>query len=122
MHEIKEHASIIGYRIPGGHVEFGEKSYDTVIREIKEELNTDIENIKLLGVDENIFVYEGNPGHEMAFIYQADFKDKSFYQQETIKGFEHSSNDHFDLFWIDPHNPPQGMWMFPEGLAVLLAD
>ena len=38
------------YAIPGGHVELGEKPEDTVKRELKEELNIDIEVIRELGV------------------------------------------------------------------------
>lgn len=120
MHEIKAHGELIGYRIPGGHVEFGEKSLDALIREIKEELDTDIENISLLGVDENIFIYEGKPGHEITFIYKADFADQSLYQQDVLKGYEQGNNSNFDLFWIDPFSPPGNLAVFPEGLKKLL--
>ena len=37
------------YAIPGGHVEKGETCEETVIRELKEELNIDIEIVKELG-------------------------------------------------------------------------
>ena len=37
------------YAIPGGHVEVGETEEETVIRELKEELNIDIEIIRKLG-------------------------------------------------------------------------
>lgn len=33
VHEVRElDGSLIGYRVPGGHVEFGEKSLDTLKR------------------------------------------------------------------------------------------
>ena len=37
------------YAIPGGHVEDGESCEDTVIRELKEEMNLDIEIVDYLG-------------------------------------------------------------------------
>ncbi len=37
------------YAIPGGHVEKGETPEDTVVRELKEELNIDIKIIRELG-------------------------------------------------------------------------
>ena len=37
------------YAIPGGHVEIGETCEDAVIRELKEEMNIDIELIEYLG-------------------------------------------------------------------------
>ena len=40
------------YVMPGGGVEEGESLEDTVIRELKEEYNVDIEIIKYLGTDE----------------------------------------------------------------------
>ena len=47
------------YRPLGGSIEYGETSREAVAREIREELGAEIENIRLLGVVENIFVYRG---------------------------------------------------------------
>ena len=59
------------HRLLGGHVEFGEHSADAVVREIAEELATDLAEVTLLGVIENVFTYAGNPGHEVVFVYAA---------------------------------------------------
>lgn len=59
------------YRPLGGGVEFGEHSRDALAREIKEELNAEIEDAQLLGVIENIFTHEGRQGHEVVFVYDA---------------------------------------------------
>jgi len=45
------------YRPLGGGIEYGEPSREAVAREIREELGAEIENIRLLDVLENIFVY-----------------------------------------------------------------
>lgn len=47
--KIKDGKKTCYYAIPGGHVEAGETPEDTVIRELKEELDIDIKIIKYLG-------------------------------------------------------------------------
>jgi ADP-ribose pyrophosphatase YjhB (NUDIX family) len=42
------------YRPLGGGIEYGEMSSDALVREIREELDAEIENVRLLGVLENI--------------------------------------------------------------------
>jgi len=54
---------------PGGAVEFGEKVEDAVIREIKEELDVDIELVRLLGFTNHIIKEEGQ--HWVTFNYLA---------------------------------------------------
>lgn len=68
----------------GGGIDFGETSQAAVIREIKEELGADITDVKLLGILESIFVYEGEPGHEIVFVYDGRFVDESLYQQQQF--------------------------------------
>ncbi|RKY83972.1 hypothetical protein DRQ09_09290 [candidate division KSB1 bacterium] len=52
---IRSHKWNNKFALPGGHIEFGEKIKDAVIREIKEETNLDIEIIDLLMVQDCIF-------------------------------------------------------------------
>lgn len=59
------------YRPLGGGIEFGEQGSDALIREFKEEISEEIEVIKFLGLSENIFTYEGRPGHEIVLLYKA---------------------------------------------------
>lgn len=87
------------YRLLGGGIEFGETSEQAVKREIYEELNVELENLKLLEVTENIFTYNGRAGHEIAFIYYAEFVDKSLYQQERFKIMD--SNEEFEAVWVE---------------------
>ena len=72
------------YRIPGGGIEFGETSEQALIREVGEEFAACIDKIKFLDVLENIFTYEGRPGHEIVFVYQAAFRDKQMYDKEEL--------------------------------------
>jgi 8-oxo-dGTP pyrophosphatase MutT (NUDIX family) len=80
-------------RLLGGHVEFGERSDETLRREMMEELGAGIANLALLDVVENIFVYEGRPGHETVFLYRATFTDPSFYTRDRIPFIETGSED-----------------------------
>lgn len=63
------------HRLVGGTVEVGERSIDAVVREIDEELGTMLRRPRLLGVLENVFVYEGEPGHEVVFLYAGELAD-----------------------------------------------
>ena len=47
--KLKDGKHITYYAIPGGHVEEGESIEETVIRELKEEMNLDIELVDYLG-------------------------------------------------------------------------
>ena len=69
------------WRAPAGTVHFGERVLDCLHREMQEELGTGIENVRLLDVQENIFVYKGAPCHNIEYIYQADLTRKELYGQ-----------------------------------------
>lgn len=73
------------YRSIGGGIEFGESGIEAIEREVTEELGVEIENIKELGIFESIFVYNGKQGHEFVMVFDADFKDKNFYNKNEIK-------------------------------------
>ena len=72
------------YRVMGGGVEFGETSYDALKREFLEEIQAELTNIKYLGCLENLFTFNGQPGHEIIQLYQCDFVEQKFYQLEQL--------------------------------------
>jgi ADP-ribose pyrophosphatase YjhB (NUDIX family) len=78
-------------RLLGGHVEFGEHSAETLRREIQEEIAAECQVGPLLEVVENVFVYEGQPGHEIVFLYRAAFADAGFYARQEIPVIEPDS-------------------------------
>ncbi len=86
------------YRILGGGVNFFETSEAGVRREIQEELLSDVENLKLIDVIENLFVFEGNKGHEVTFLYQGDLVRKELYVQNPIHIIENTYE--FDANWV----------------------
>ena len=60
------------HRPLGGGIGFGERAIDAARREIREELDREIRRTLLLGVVENVFTFGGEPGHEIAFVFEAE--------------------------------------------------
>ena len=67
-------------RFPGGGIDYGETAEAAVRREMREELDTELVDVQLLGVLENIFEFEGQPGHETVFVFEAGFAEPARYQ------------------------------------------
>lgn len=72
------------YRPLGGGIEFGETSADALAREIREELDAEVADLRYLGTLENVFTYAGQPGHELLLVYDGRFADPTMYQHEPI--------------------------------------
>jgi len=87
------------YRCLGGGVDFGETSLDALKREFQEEIQAALCNTQYLGFSENLFVFEGKPGHEWIQIYQADLVDSKFYQLDEFIGTE--TKTEFVVRWIE---------------------
>lgn len=111
------------YRPLGGTVEFGENGRQTVEREVKEEIGADVTNIRYLGAIENIFTYEGRPGHEIVLVYQADFPDPSLYERTEISGLEEFPEGMMPIkaVWKPTrHFRRRELPLYPDGLMDLL--
>ncbi len=66
------------YRLLGGTIEFGELGADAVVREFREELGVEMTVRHYLGTLENLFTFEGEPGHELVRIDELEPLDRSF--------------------------------------------
>ena len=107
------------FRPLGGGIEFGERSADAIVREICEELNLPIRNVRLLGTLESLFTYLGKPGHERVQVYDAEFVDPEVYEQAGLNGQE-SNGERFTAVWLDSAGLTCGGVLVPEGLHELL--
>ena len=76
------------YRPLGGAIEFGETSKAALKRELKEEIEQEITELKLLNILESIFTLEGKTGHEIVYVYEGHFADESAYQRESFEVHE----------------------------------
>ncbi len=109
------------YRPLGGGIEYGESSKAALLREIQEELDVEVDNIQLVGVIENIFTYEGEQRHEIVFVFDAEFSDKSLYELDEIDGYEQEANVRFKAKWRSLDElVKNGGRLVPEDLANLL--
>lgn len=107
------------YRPLGGGIEFGERGIDAATREIHEELAAVVHDLAYLDTLENIFTFNGKPGHEIVVIYDGSFGDPSMYGRKNLSGREGSHA--FKAVWkhlsdFVPGHPP----LYPDGLVDLL--
>ena len=110
------------YRPLGGGIEFGETSMETVCRELLEELNVEVdpESLTYLGTVENIFHFNGIPGHEIVLIYDGELKDSGLYEQDVLTGKEGHGED-IRAVWMSIHEfSPGKSILYPTGLVEIL--
>jgi len=107
------------YRPLGGGIEFGETSTIALVREIREEVGTEIVDLQHIGTLENIFTYNGAPGHEIVQVYDGRFVDESLYAMSSVPSVE-SNGESIHVVW-----KPLGYFsakhpLYPHGLLDLL--
>ena len=78
-----------GIAFPGGHIEKGESIVESVIREIKEETNLDIDKIKLCGIKD---WYNSNDNKRYIVFL---FKTQTFFGALLENGEEG------DVYWVE---------------------
>ncbi len=65
------------FDLPGGFIDIGESAENALKREIKEELNSDIENIKYLQSHPNKYPFGGIIYHTLDIFYKCSLVEKS---------------------------------------------
>ncbi|MGD8404473.1 MAG: NUDIX domain-containing protein [Anaerolineales bacterium] len=109
------------YRPLGGGIEFGEHSTNTIHRELMEEIGAQVKNLVYLGTIENIFIFNGIPGHEIVQVYDGKLVKFGLYEQAVISGHEADVNLPMKVVWkgLDEFGPGQSI-LYPEGVLEML--
>jgi ADP-ribose pyrophosphatase YjhB (NUDIX family) len=108
------------YRPLGGGIEFGERAADAVVRELREEIGAEMINPRYLGTLENLFTYDGKPGHEIVMVFAGELADPALYTCETVAGCEDNGGE-FKAVWKPLADfAAGGAPLYPDGLLELL--
>jgi ADP-ribose pyrophosphatase YjhB (NUDIX family) len=106
------------HRLLGGHVEFGESSAEAVVREIDEEVGTTLLEPELLGVLESRYVNDGEPGHEIVFVYAGRLADLDVVGPEG--GWLADNGDPIWVEWRRVDGAGPDLPLYPDGLQDLI--
>lgn len=108
------------YRPPGGGIDFGETSEEALRREWREELETELAEAMYLGALENVFTYEGRPGHEIILVHRVELADEPRFGDDTVAGIE-SDGVAYVARWLPLDEVRSGAAiLYPDGLIALL--
>lgn len=110
------------YRPIGGKIEFGETARDAVTREVMEELGEAVTDIRYIGALENIFVYEGKPGHEIVMVFDGRFVDDSLNCDDVVLVGEDDGDVLYEATWrtLDSFRGDDTPPLYPAGLLELI--
>ena len=96
------------HRLIGGGVEYGERGADALVREFEEEYGLSVRVGDRLAALENLFTYNGLPGHELVLVYDAHLTDRAHAEAAELRSLE-------------PGQPP-GIGLSPTEARLVPAD
>lgn len=114
-----------GYAIIGGHVSGMETTRETLKREYKEELHTDVVVDNLLAVGEVFIPWGNKPCHQVCFYYKVHLYDENRIPLDGIfHGFDELDNQRFDLdfCWVPLIELKNGLKIYPPDLIPIILD
>lgn len=113
------------YATIGGHVSSLETTRETLKREFKEELHTDIVVDDLLAVGE-VFIPSGNkPCHQVCFYYKAYLCDENCIPVDGVfHGYDEFDNQRIDLdfCWVSLNDLKNGLKIYPPQLVSIILN
>lgn len=89
------------YHIPGGHIEIGEDSEQAIIREIKEEIGSDVKETKLIAIQENFWIRDNRKCHGIEFYYIVILKQ--YLQMDDYERIENDKDKEklLEIKWVN---------------------
>lgn len=82
------------YFLPGGHIGFGEKAEDALIREFLEETGENIEIVKFIGAFENAY-NEAKLHHEVNLVFYIELYSNNIASKEDHIEYKYLNKDEF---------------------------
>ena len=111
------------FRLLGGTIDFGERGADSVRRELREELGVETDVERFLTTVENLFTYEGEPGHEIALVYECSLRDRRLYALDAWAAVETTAAGSIThrISWMDVEAfVSGGATLYPDGVTELM--
>ena len=103
------------YSLPGGHVQIGETSCETVAREFKEETGFDVEPLNVISTYENFWEWDDKKCHQLCIIYRLKMID------ETQRLMPNPDTERAKYLWVDL-NEIANINLYPSGIAKQIAN
>ena len=108
------------YYLPGGHVQPFETTEQTLIRELREELHSEVEILDFAGIGENFFPWEGRTIQQLCFYYRVRFRMEApgIPTEGRFAGFDRAETERYHLEYVWVPLPeleiPGRIRLFPE--------
>lgn len=106
------------HRLIGGGIDFGETAEQAVVREWQEELATGLLDVRLLGWVENLFSFEGAPGHELLAVHVGRVEDAHVLDRDDLGVIPGTTST---AYWVPGAQVLDGpVPLYPDGAVDLL--
>jgi ADP-ribose pyrophosphatase YjhB (NUDIX family) len=101
--------------LPGGHVEYNEGIKNAIKRELKEEINGEVDIEDFIGVIEHTFTHRNRPYYELDFVYSGSLKNLHY--PDNPKSLESI----LEFYW-QPVEKLKEAILLPEPLQRIIPD
>ena len=109
------------WALPGGRAELMESATETLRREMREEMNEDVEVERLVWVAENFFQHNGRAHHELGLYFLMRLPDDSPIRQKTAPFYGQEGDVEIIFEWI-PVETLEQVDLFPKFLRTGLQN